>query len=92
MKVRGGKKVEKSTLRGTEKSTSTPITVVDVAMGTRAPETVMLLTATCKKCHFPAWPHKTVDLQTRNSTPASDATTTVYFVSRTHFSSSDFTH
>ena len=81
MKVRGGKKVEKSTLRGTEKSTSTPITVVDVAMGTRAPETAMLLTATCKNCHFTAWPHKTVDLQTRNSTPASDATTTVYFVS-----------
>ena len=76
---------------GKKTSTPTPITVVDVAMGTRAPETVLLLTATCKKCRVTAWPHKTVK-QTKKSTPASDATTTFYFVRSTHFSSSDFTH
>ena len=85
-----GEKTDK--VVGKKTSTPTPITVVDVAMGTRAPETVLLLTATCKKCRVTAWPHKTVDLQTRNSTPASDATTTFYFVRSTHFSFSDFTH
>ena len=90
-----GKKTDKSgphKVVGKKTSTPTPITVVDVAMGTRPPETVLLLTATCNKCRVTAWPHKTVNLQTKKSTPASDATTTLYFVRSTHFSSSDFTH
>ena len=63
-----GEKTDK--VVGKKTSTPTPITVVDVAMGTRAPETVLLLTATCKKCRVTAWPHKTVNLQTKKSTPA----------------------